>query len=167
MKVELTVKHYFPCPQCKEQFAFSIEHLLAENTTFGPWYCDYCGQGVRGTVKDGTVDIEEHGKKLDTLVLLKCNTDPKLFIVAKGMRFGERSEEDHRGGARYFYEEGTCPSNYFEATVAVMHDGDTDPHGLFNYVKEVTLPPRNHQDPDEERELAEELLQSVFSKVQP
>ena len=36
----------------------------------------------------------------------------------------------------YFYNEHTCPTNFMPDVIGVRtDDGDTDPHGLFAYVK--------------------------------
>lgn len=53
----------------------------------------------------------------------------------------------------YYYEEGTCPVNVLNGRFEkVIVDGDTDPHGLFEYVRTIDTPAflgRTH-DPDKE-----------------
>lgn len=35
----------------------------------------------------------------------------------------------------YHYEEGSCPSDFFHRLEKIITDGDTDPHGLFEFVR--------------------------------
>lgn len=53
----------------------------------------------------------------------------------------------------YWYDEGTCPTNVLKLNCEkIIVGGDTDPHGLFEYVRTIARPEfldRAHN-PDEE-----------------
>jgi hypothetical protein len=52
--------------------------------------------------------------------------------VIEGMYFNGEFDIDNK---RYFYEEHTCPTNYLGVEMVVdLNDGDTDPHGIFEFV---------------------------------
>lgn len=42
--------------------------------------------------------------------------------------------------SRYSVEEGSCPTNWLSDIEAIIIDGDTDPHGLFEYVRDIQAP---------------------------
>jgi hypothetical protein len=43
--------------------------------------------------------------------------------------------------AQYWYEEGTCPTNVLRGEVhLVVTEGDTDPHGIFTYIRAFDRP---------------------------
>lgn len=138
MKVELVqqVSHYIPCPFCGDQSSFSITHLLGENTTFGPWYCDKCGHSIRGEVKSGSVEIEKRTEvKINTLDLLCIppHEKPVYFVVAGSKISPRDSGDEELGHTKFFYEEHTCPTNWLGEVLEVVDRGDRDPHGLFKY----------------------------------
>lgn len=71
-----------------------------------------------------------------TLTLLRINSaaEPIYFIV-HGMA---DPDEDVDSAHRYFYESHTCPMNVigWDGDVqAIMTPGDTDPHGIFEFVR--------------------------------
>jgi hypothetical protein len=42
---------------------------------------------------------------------------------------------DDQDTTTYHYEEGSCPCDFFHKLDTIIVDGDTDPHGLFEFVK--------------------------------
>jgi hypothetical protein len=141
------------CHACGNDDEMTVDHLfpmaVAAGTSirWGPWYCKQCGASTQGETRpDGSVWAEPgRSRKEDRAVLLKREvpgSDP-VYLVVKGMRFVDegqpRTDEDYRSGARYYYEEGTCPSNYFRDTAAIICGRDDDPHGLFSYVTDAPL----------------------------
>jgi hypothetical protein len=144
IRVALHTKRYFKCLTCKEG-TFWVEHLFGPGPkTWGPWYCDECGQGHRGRVEGEDVRVELTGDKREwTAVLLKLEPDAgDVYLTVRGMHFtkndGPMPEGAfHEGG--YFYNEHTCPTNYLRRVIEIlqiMPDGEqsTDPHGIFEYV---------------------------------
>lgn len=39
---------------------------------------------------------------------------------------------------KYFYDEHTCPTNWVRNIERFTEKGDTDPHGVFQYIDHVT-----------------------------
>lgn len=137
MKAELATKtkQYIVCPYCGCDHTFSVSHLLElnEQKTFGHWYCDKCGKSVMGTVfEDGSVEIEKTDQTREEChVLLELEPQERsVFLVAKGMFFNGKIDPENK---KYYYEEHTCPINYFKDVEVVMVEEDSDPHGLFRY----------------------------------
>lgn len=148
---------YVACLVCAREVS-TVDHLvedaarLGRTVSWGPWYCDHCGNSVRGEVRaDGSVHVEEgRDQKEDRAVLLAYHAvegaEP-VYLVVKGMRFVNptkpTSEADEVSAKRYYYEAGTCPVNYLRSTLGVIlglgEDADADPHGLFAYVADVPI----------------------------
>lgn len=127
---------YLVCPSCGYDKGFICTHLREEvlqtktSRRFGPWYCDKCGNAINGRVEaDGTVLTEPGTSTKEdraVLLVLPISADESLYLVVKGMSFidAEKPEtvEEARGHKRYFYEEHTCPTNYFHNTLVVISD---------------------------------------------
>ena len=141
MKVELVQKvtHYIPCPFCGDQSSFSITHLLGEDTTFGPWFCDQCGHSIRGQVQSGSVEVTKHTEvKTDTLDLLCIPPhDKPIYFAVDGFKTSSpkvlESADEVSEHTRYYYEEHTCPTNWLGRVLEILADGEIDPHGLAEY----------------------------------
>lgn len=151
------LKTYAVCPACGED-AGCINHLLGQ-TLETQWYCDACGQCYRlkFTNENGVavdISVVEGKRKITTvdMLVLKPQDKPVYFIV-KGMRFeGEDDDRDEHEHKQFFYEEHSCPTNWFKPSV-VAFDGDYDPHGLIEFVAtrddaafppDETYGPNNH-----------------------
>lgn len=156
-----TSKKVFLCPDCKKPWNSSYHHVKPGGN-FGPWYCEHCGCGVRGTVTADGADIETTDeKKAITNVLLRLctkqdqmtidmdepifdeNVKP-IYIIVEHMMFyprGAKPEdylEERQGLDRYRYNEGTCPWNYLQ--LPIRFGEDTDPHGIFAHVETILKP---------------------------
>ncbi len=131
-------KRMLLCPHC-EQEEFSIEHLQRGRSA-GPWYCDQCGGSFDlDLLVSGEVDVTLRAERkvlTYNLLVLDPHQTPIAFIV-EGMRFENpskpESEEDIHRSAEFFYEEHSCPTNWFEP-VKILVDGDDDPHGFLRFV---------------------------------
>ena len=137
-KVELIseTKYYVECPHCHNS-KNRVDHLFNdgnEERTFGHWYCDECGNAYKGKVKGKEVSLEKVDRRLDkSIVFLKKKN---VLLAVKGMYFdGDLNEE----GSSYFYNEGTCPTNYLQNVEMVINlkNFDTDPHGIFKFVGQI------------------------------
>lgn len=130
----IEVTHFIDCPHCYND-RYRVDHLFSPDKQvrhFGPWYCDECGGSFSGKVIGSDVFVEKHDeskRKDKCLVFLKNNN---VMLVVKGMYFdGELNLENER----YFYEEHTCPTNYLGVEMVIdTDDGDTDPHGIFEFI---------------------------------
>ena len=69
----------------------------------------------------------------ERLYLLKLapRSEPVFFVVKQ-----QAMDDEH---AKYFFEEHGCPANFIECE-AIVADGDTDPHGLFEFVRSCPEP---------------------------
>lgn len=148
---------YLVCPSCGHDKGFICTHLREEaiskktSRRFGPWYCDQCGNSINGMVQvDGSVLTEPRTSTKEdraVLLVLPVSEDENLYLVVKGMSFIDEKKpetvEEARGHKRYFYEEHTCPTNYFHNTLVVISDTKRgacdDPHGVFDYVADIQV----------------------------
>jgi len=153
----IEIKHFIECPHCHNSNN-RIDHLFNDGkkeVCFGGWYCDDCGGGYKGSVKGKDVFVEKTDNRKDnSIVFLKSGN---VLLVVKGRYYnGEHNSENDK----YFYNEHTCPTNYFPDVEMVidLENGDTDPHGIFEFVG--SMPYINL----EEVEDIQELL-IPFSKV--
>lgn len=126
-------KHYFLCPECKKHKHY-YGHVLAQPTcTFGPWYCHErgCGLCVDIQLVDGVLLIRprpERARWVRKLVLLQRDN---VYLIVDHSTFSDVTE----GQLQYYFDQHTCPTNYFRATQAILIPPlDNDPHGLFKYV---------------------------------
>lgn len=82
---------------------------------------------------------EFHSNMRKTLVLLKIeSTDGPIYFVIEGVSTWPTPFHELQEGDEYFYEESTCPTNFIRIPM-IFHDGDSDPHGLFEHVETVWM----------------------------
>lgn len=74
---------------------------------------------------------ENHGDGLHRHVLLKVQPSDHLFFVLRVRDYNFVGDEGHDN---YFYDEHTCPTNWTNEIVAVIENGDPDPHGFATFV---------------------------------
>jgi len=132
----IETKHFIECPYCQKSKS-RIDHLFTEKgkeKSFGIWYCDECGGGFEGMVKGRDVFVEKVLDRRDKSIVFLKNAN--VLLVVKGGYFdGEHDTEEDK----YFYTQHTCPTNYFKDVEMVidLNDGDTDPHGIFEFVGSI------------------------------
>lgn len=131
--VIMGVMHFIECPHCHNSKS-RIDHLFSsegKETSWGDWFCDECGGAYKGVVKGKDVFVEKSsGRKDDSIVFLKKGN---VLLAVKG-RYSDGVIDIERD--RHFYNEHTCPVNYFRDVEMVidLENGDRDPHGIFEYV---------------------------------
>lgn len=143
MKAAVAIKTqtYLSCPECGADAHSWGERAVG--SSFGPWYCDDCGFGIKGVATEDGADIEEAGgRKLNTLVLLRLYEPLKngnsVHIVVEGMTFVKPGQDPDFSNDEYFYNEHTCPWNYLRLP---LKDGeDCDPHGVFVHQETILMP---------------------------
>jgi hypothetical protein len=76
------------------------------------------------------------------LVLLKLEAaDRRVFFVLRQPKYDHQNGPDWTpDNDRYFYEEHSCPTNWFKDIVGVIENGDEDPHGFLEFVRAVDIP---------------------------
>ncbi len=129
------------CPYCgvgKNR----ADHLLSGKlpASAGPWSCDECGGKYDIKVISPT-DVEvnpyEDGRKYVKtydLLVIPPQESPIYFIVEGGYH-SPHEDEDH--GNTYFYGEHTCPTNWLQRVEEIISEGDVDPHGIAEFVRDV------------------------------
>lgn len=75
---------------------------------------------------------ENSSKKYRQYVKLEIppQTHP-ITLVVQGVRFEAKEDVSH---TRYYYEEHTCPTNYFRDVLEIYLGNERDPHGLAKYL---------------------------------
>ena len=122
-------KTYFEC--CGKEFEFT--HLLGSEATFGPWYCEKCGEAYKGMKENGEWMVRSIPEKKSTpgfsLVQIKPQVEP-IWIVVPSLKHPNDSDE----GRRYYFEEYTCPVNVLNSAEDVALGDHVDPHDLFTFI---------------------------------
>lgn len=144
-KIKSVVTRMASCPSCGDDDAFNVTHIgpggYPMSLRAGPWFCDECGYGVdvRYDADSGSIFLPpaDGDRKFShngiAVVCLPPQDEPVYFTVdACGVN--EEDEEDGLEAHRYWYEEGTCPTNFLRYVHQVRIGDDNDPHGLFELV---------------------------------
>lgn len=144
-----TVVNHVICPRCKKPDG-TIDHLLpAAGVSSYTWYCDNenCGCKYNFSIEAGRVlsvtDLKISSHK--PFVILSTNNstlEEAVYIVVQGLLIDIPVGTEHpltneqMNNFEHFYRSHTCPTN-FVRTELVMHDLDTDPHGVFHFVDAI------------------------------
>lgn len=139
-KYRQVTKTWVVCPKCDSNVS-TIDHLIGgRDTSWGPWYCDKCGQGVTGEIKNGEIIVNDDNKHSLELVVTLLYRDGLVFFVEGN--YYSMWDEDERYDLRYLYEEQQCPQNFLGKVFKVydIEEDDIDPHGLFKYIYTHPIP---------------------------
>lgn len=74
-----------------------------------------------------------------TLLKLEAGSSPVFIILDNPRNAGETIEQikEHQ---QYVFEEHSCPANWMPQCVAIIQDGDPDPHGFLTFVRSADVP---------------------------
>lgn len=82
-----------------------------------------------------------------SMALLKLDaTDGPVYFIMDHNRWhptpvhGEDSDEANQEHQRYTFEEHSCPTNWIAECVAIIQNGDADPHGFLEFVRAADVP---------------------------
>lgn len=152
-KAELQTQttRFFMCPNCGAE-DFQVEHLIGENTSFGPWDCGHCNHDILGETRDGDVFLEHRPSK----------TYPALALLKLGdYYFAIKSYGDDPDGRidnwDYLFHSHQCPTNLTKAIVKIYDDEHDDPHGIFRFMASIPGTKEN-EDKLEHASSVEQLL---------
>jgi hypothetical protein len=146
--LKLTQYSYFECPNCEEDIFLGTD--LKERAKKEPngfmAFCDHCQKRWMLSHIDGTIvgkdeiPVEFPLGHERTLVLLVQSdpSDTPIYIVVLGYLYYDKEGKVAVTNGKYYYNEHTCPTNYLK-TEAVIHKGDTDPHGVFRFVRSIPV----------------------------
>lgn len=142
MKTSTYQKTFVICPNCEAKTDSSVDHLNAGSTA-GPWCCDECGVWYSLTIgPNREVSLEINGRsepRRHGLALLKTRGSDPVFFVFDCKRYRTVDDEEQQSSDAFFYEEHSCPTNWLRNCVAVIENGDTDPHGFLEFVRSIDI----------------------------
>lgn len=139
------------CPLC-DQHEFGVSHLFhdaakSEKGFFEVhWSCSQCHAKFDIRIfADRHVEFSQTGVNEDPMVqsilLLRSNTgtdEHPIYAVVRERSFKKSLEEEKAEPGSSFmhfhYTENTCPTNWWRNTIALVQDGDADPHGCFEFL---------------------------------
>ncbi len=76
-----------------------------------------------------------HARMRKTLSLLRL---ADTYFVIEGINEYPCPYDELQSQNRFFYEEHTCPTSFIRIPL-IVKDGDTDPHGLFEFIEAVWM----------------------------
>ena len=131
-KIEFTKKAI--CPECNDG-EFIIDHKAGR---YGPWGCRSCGACFMLDIGVDTVEMTPHPTNHQPawLIVKTAGSNPPVYFVIDHMIYGEKDDDNDR----YYVEESTCPTNLIPVS-AIITEGDTDPHGILEFVAHI---PKSH-----------------------
>ncbi len=71
-------------------------------------------------------------------ILKIARTDGDVHFVVEGLAEWPASFDEMTAREKYFYEQHTCPTNFIRIPLIAVN-GDTDPHGIFEFVESVWM----------------------------
>lgn len=144
VSIETETKHHVTCPNCNNH-RWSVGHMLHRKKSW-EWSCDECySQFDFNCVDDGIELTQVPTTSISGAALVKyCgNTiqDQLFFIVEVYFSFDKEGklDPDWEDNKRYYIQQHTCPTNLISCQ-AIIHNGDTDPHGVVQYVRSAPYP---------------------------
>ena len=108
----------------------------------------------------------ENCKKVYDLLVLPPQDKPVYFIVEREDDPLYNQTDEQR---KFLYESHSCPTNWLEP-VYMVHDGNSDPHGLIRYVasrKETDLPDDESVEPNDRTEAFDNWIASTNGVIPP
>ena len=180
-KAVTSTRTYVHCPHCDKPDT-TIDHVGFDKAngqiqSFGTWHCDHCGGGYRGQLlEDGTLEltlVEDKVIRTRDLVMIPAGLPKPIFMIMRGMRFSSHEKMNAERGRdvndrTYYYESGSCPTNWIPNIDKMIYDGDTDPHGVIKFVRGVDADKITEGDEDLDIHRAlddEELLRKHFPET--
>lgn len=138
MNIQTQLNIVIVCPTCGK--ADKPFNHRPPGTSFGPWYCDHCGQEYSGVANgEHTTVVAGPRRSLKTLVLLEHRDTPYLFVVVEGSVTVSPGDEPNFSSNEFYYNEHTCPTNYL-GVQAILDKGEDDPHGIFVWRETILMP---------------------------
>lgn len=136
------------CPHCGKPTG-SIGSLIEAREAnpnyskeFGPWHCDRCGKSYKGTLNGpDDIQIEKTGGRcveVYDLVVIEPRDKPIYFVVSS-WRWPNTGSLDPEGDGNkaYYYDSGTCPTNWIKQVESIIYDENDDPHGIATFVATI------------------------------
>jgi hypothetical protein len=130
---------YIPCPNCPNG-SWRGDHLSIGFKTH--WACESCHWYSNiERISEGQFKVEGRSEKeTPVTVTLKSVTEPPIYLKLNAWKYAHSQKdtpEEYAGHQEYFYNEHTCPTNWTREIEQIIFQGDTDPHGVFQFVSVV------------------------------
>jgi len=138
-KATLVTKQFIACPHCGEATGYTptdTRNAEWEHTHLGS---EGCGKGFKYIIKDGdrfveALDTQPDAAPILSLLVLPPQKQPVYFIL------GNTGYRDRNTGKidldrDYYYNDHSCPTNWFTDIRAMIIGDDADPHGLLQHVR--------------------------------
>lgn len=156
--IKSVTKRYAICPHCGKDSGKQIDHLYqymeqGKPVDYKNWDCEECGLPMTVREEAGELVIGKDtnprsSRMIKTWDLVEVITKDgkRLRLLLNQKRWEKQGEpgvgepecpqevEDHKS---YWYNEGTCPTNWTSGIEAVIEENDEDPHGAFQFVASV------------------------------
>lgn len=143
VQIQTETKLTATCPKCKGH-NFTVGHMIEKDNSWS-WNCVNCYTNWQFTYKDKVLQMEEIPIRfLKGLALVKYagnSVNEKLyFIIQVYFHYDKDGKLDveWEDRKRYYIEEHTCPTNLVSCE-AIIYNGDTDPHGVLEYVRAAPI----------------------------
>lgn len=136
MIAQTKVRLYTACLGCTKG-SFRVDHLKQDQPVW--WSCDECGSEI-SIVRINHTDVAVNltgKKKTPITVTLRSQTEPPIEVKVNTWKYVHSQNdtpEDFESHERFFYEEHTCPTNWFPEVEQISVGEDHDPHGLFEFI---------------------------------
>lgn len=145
-------RHFIICPWCGGKTGDQVDHLLdGKLPTKVYWSCKLCGEPYQAELRspsniivtkyDGTG--AEHYTRALALLQFDGVAGPVYFVMDRRYHTSDTTQDNEQ----FFFESHSCPTNWLRDCVAVIEDGDPDPHGLLKHLRTVEVP-RDFDDDD-------------------
>lgn len=147
--LRLETKVNVVCPCCNKH-SWSVNHLFSglaralEGFTKVKWTCPECYHDISIRVySQDRIEVADLGPvenpMISAVVLLRSDHEKHPIYAMVETRHlkdavleAQESVEDN--SLQYYYNHGTCPTNWTSRITALAQDGEDDPHGCFKFV---------------------------------
>jgi|SRR6185369_1883682 len=97
-----------------------------------------------------------------SLLKLQAGDRTVYFVIASAS--SSTSIEELQKNKAFFFQEHSCPTNWLKDVVAVIEDGNDDPHGVLEFVRSVFIPDDASIEELEEKEKLLSIFPEAFNK---
>jgi hypothetical protein len=137
MIVKASTQLHVPCPNWECSKLSRADQLTIGQSTI--WTCDDCHLQFRiKRVSDNDFETDLTGvAETPVTVTLRSATVPPITLKLNTWKYAHSQglpPEEYESNERYFYNEHTCPTNWVHEIEEIEFQGDTDPHGVFEFV---------------------------------
>lgn len=136
MIVQAKIQLYIPCPCCVDGRWRADQLNIGQSTT---WTCENCrSQAKIMRMNEDDFDTTPTGfQETPVTVTLQSRTEPKITLKLNTWKYDcykNDTKEEYDNALEYLYNVHTCPTNWMRDVEQIEYQGNTDPHGVFEFV---------------------------------